>query len=46
MLGNLIFINAGAANNLPMAAAIAMIPIVVMLVLLTAIRRTGALENM
>ncbi|WP_418061424.1 ABC transporter permease [Pimelobacter simplex] len=46
MLGNLIFINAGAANNLPLAAAIAMIPIVVMLVLLTAIRRTGALENM
>ncbi|MBM7517712.1 ABC transporter permease [Nocardioides nitrophenolicus] len=46
MLGNLIFINAGAANNLPLAAAIAMIPIVVMLVLLTAIRRTGALENL
>ena len=46
MLGNLVFINAGAANNLPLAAAIAMIPIVVMLVLLTAIRRTGALENM
>jgi len=46
MLGNLIFINAGAANNLPLAAAIAMIPIAVMLVLLTAIRRTGALENL
>lgn len=45
MLGNLVFVNAGAANNLPLAAAIAMIPIVVMLVLLTAIRRTGALEN-
>ena len=46
MLGNLVFVNAGAANNLPLAAAIAMIPIVVMLVLLTAIRRTGALENL
>ena len=46
MLGNLVYLNAGAANNLPLAAAIAMIPIVVMLVLLTAIRRTGALENM
>ena len=46
MLGNLVFVNAGAANNLPLAAAIAMIPIVVMLVLLTAIRRTGALDNM
>lgn len=45
MLGNLVFVNAGAANNLPLAAAIAMIPIVVMLVMLTAIRRTGALEN-
>lgn len=45
MLGNLVFVNAGAANNLPLAAAIAMIPIVVMLVLLAAIRRTGALEN-
>lgn len=46
MLGNLVFINAGAANNLPLAAAIALIPIVVMLVLLAAIRRTGALENL
>lgn len=46
MLGNLVYINAGAANNLPLAAAIAMIPIVVMLVLLTAIRRTGALDNL
>ncbi|MBS4753162.1 ABC transporter permease [Nocardioides sp. zg-ZUI104] len=46
MLGNLVFLNAGAANNLPLAAAIAMIPIVVMIVLLTAIRRTGALENL
>jgi putative spermidine/putrescine transport system permease protein len=46
MLGNLVFVNAGAANNLPLAAAIAMIPIVVMLVLLAAIRRTGALENL
>lgn len=46
MLGNLVYINAGAANNLPLAAAIAMIPILVMLVLLTAIRRTGALDNL
>ncbi|TQL67883.1 putative spermidine/putrescine transport system permease protein [Nocardioides albertanoniae] len=46
MLGNLIYINAGAANNLPLAAAIAMIPIIVMVVLLTAIRRTGALDNL
>jgi putative spermidine/putrescine transport system permease protein len=46
MLGNLVFINSGAANNLPLAAAIAMIPVVVMLAYLAAIRRTGALDNL
>jgi putative spermidine/putrescine transport system permease protein len=46
MLGNLVFVNAGAANNLPLAAAIALIPIAVMLVYLALIRRTGALENL
>lgn len=46
MLGNLVYVNAGAANNLPLAAAIALIPIVIMIVFLTAVRRTGALENL
>jgi putative spermidine/putrescine transport system permease protein len=46
LLGNLIQTNVGAANNLPMAAAIATIPVVVMVVYLVAIRRTGALDNL
>lgn len=35
-----------AANNLPFAAAVATIPVVVMLLYLAAVRRTGALENL
>ncbi|MDR7085424.1 putative spermidine/putrescine transport system permease protein [Aeromicrobium panaciterrae] len=46
MLGNLVYTNVGAANNLPLAAAIALIPIVIMVGYLTAVRRTGALENL
>ena len=46
MLGNLVYTNVGAANNLPLAAAIALIPIVIMIGYLTAVRRTGALENL
>ncbi len=46
MLGNLVFVNAGAANNLPLAAAVALIPITIMIVYLAAVRRTGALDNL
>lgn len=46
MLGNLVFTNAGAANNLPLAAAIALIPITIMIGFLAAARRTGALDNL
>ncbi|MCW2800988.1 MAG: spermidine/putrescine transporter permease, partial [Aeromicrobium sp.] len=46
MLGNLVYTNVGAANNLPLAAAIALIPIVIMIGYLTAVRRTGALDNL
>ena len=46
LLGNVVYDNVGAANNLPFAAAVATIPIVVMLVYLAAARRTGALENL
>ena len=46
MLGNLVYTNVGAANNLPLAAAIALIPIVIMIVYLRLVRRTGALENL
>ena len=46
LLGNLIQTNVGAANDLPMAAAIATVPVVVMVLYLLAVRRTGALDNL
>ena len=46
LLGNLVYSNQGAANNLPLASAIALIPIIVMVIYLAAVRRTGALENL
>jgi putative spermidine/putrescine transport system permease protein len=46
LLGNVVYDNQGAANNLPFAAAVATIPVVVMLVYLAVARRTGALENL
>jgi putative spermidine/putrescine transport system permease protein len=46
MLGNVVYDNVGAANNLPFAAAVATVPVVVMLVYLAAVRRTGALESL
>ena len=46
MLGNLVYTNVGAANNLPLAAAIALIPILIIFAYLAAVRRTGALNNL
>ncbi len=46
LLGNVIYINVGSANNLPFAAALSTIPIVVMFLYLAAARRTGALDNL
>jgi putative spermidine/putrescine transport system permease protein len=46
LLGNLVYTNVGAANNLPLAAAIALVPVVIMFVYLGVVRRTGALENL
>lgn len=46
MLGNLVYSNVGVANNLPLAATIALIPVVLMFGYLAAVRRTGALENL
>jgi putative spermidine/putrescine transport system permease protein len=46
LLGNVVYDNSGAANNLPFAAAVATIPVVVMLGYLAAARRTGALDNL
>ena len=46
MIGNVIYANVGAANNLPFAAALACIPVVIMLAYLLAARRAGALESL
>jgi len=46
LIGNLVYANIGAANNLPFAAAIATIPVVVMVIYLVAVSRAGALEEL
>jgi putative spermidine/putrescine transport system permease protein len=46
LIGNVVYDNVGAANNLPFAAAVATVPVVIMVVYLLAVRRTGALENL
>lgn len=44
MLGNVVYQN--FALNLPFAAAVALIPVVVMIIYLATVRKTGALENL
>ncbi|MCO6005031.1 ABC transporter permease [Actinoallomurus purpureus] len=46
LIGNVVYDNVGAANNLPFAAAVATIPVAVMVIYLVAVRRTGALDNL
>jgi putative spermidine/putrescine transport system permease protein len=46
LIGNLVYANIGAANNLPFAAALAVIPVVIMVIYLVAVRRSGALEEL
>ncbi|MYM18849.1 ABC transporter permease subunit [Brevibacterium sp. 5221] len=46
LLGTLIYSNVGTGGNMPLAAAIAFIPIVIILVYLLLVRRTGALKNL
>ena len=46
MLGTLVYQDIGAANNLPLASAIALIPIVIIFGYLFLVRRTGALDNL
>ena len=46
VLGNLVYDNIGAANNQPLAAAVGLVPVVVMIVYLFLSRRAGALENL
>jgi len=46
MLGNVVYDNFLTGNNLPFAAAVSTIPVVIMLAYLSAARRSGALENL
>jgi putative spermidine/putrescine transport system permease protein len=46
LIGNVIYDNIGTANNLPFAAALAIVPIVIMSVYLLAARALGAFEAM
>ena len=43
-IGNVVFANVGVANNLPLAAAFATVPVLVMIVYLLIARRLGAFE--
>jgi putative spermidine/putrescine transport system permease protein len=43
-IGNVVYANVGVANNLPLAAAFAMVPVVIMIVYLMIARRLGAFE--
>jgi putative spermidine/putrescine transport system permease protein len=46
LIGNIIYDNIGLANNLPFAAALAVVPIVIMIVYLLGARALGAFEAM
>jgi putative spermidine/putrescine transport system permease protein len=45
-IGNVVYNNVGVANNLPLAAAFATVPVVVMLVYLVVARRLGAFDSL
>jgi putative spermidine/putrescine transport system permease protein len=45
-IGNVVYTNVGIANNLPLAAAFATVPVVIMVVYLLIARRLGAFENL
>jgi putative spermidine/putrescine transport system permease protein len=44
LIGNVIYDNIGTANNLPFAAALAIVPILIMTIYLLAARAVGAFE--
>ncbi|NUU31585.1 ABC transporter permease [Arthrobacter sp. C9C5] len=46
MLGTVVYANVGAANNLPLAAAVSLVPIVIIMAYLFIVRRSGALNNL
>jgi putative spermidine/putrescine transport system permease protein len=45
-IGNVVYSNVGVANNLPLAAAFATVPVAVMIVYLLIARRLGAFESL
>jgi putative spermidine/putrescine transport system permease protein len=45
-IGNVVYANVGVANNLPLAAAFATVPIVVMVAYLLVARRLGAFDSL
>jgi putative spermidine/putrescine transport system permease protein len=45
-IGNVVYANVGVANNLPLAAAFATVPVFVMIVYLLIARRLGAFEQL
>jgi putative spermidine/putrescine transport system permease protein len=45
-IGNVVYANVGVANNLPLAAAFATVPVIVMILYLLVARRLGAFEQL
>jgi putative spermidine/putrescine transport system permease protein len=45
-IGNVVYANVGVANNLPLAASFATVPVVVMILYLLVARRLGAFEQL
>jgi putative spermidine/putrescine transport system permease protein len=45
-IGNVVYANVGVANNLPLAAAFATVPVVVMIIYLLVARRLGAFDQL
>jgi putative spermidine/putrescine transport system permease protein len=45
-IGNVVYTNVGVANNLPLAAAFATVPVMIMILYLLAARRLGAFESL
>jgi putative spermidine/putrescine transport system permease protein len=45
-IGNVVYNNVGVANNLPLAAAFATVPVVIMVLYLLGARRVGAFESL
>jgi putative spermidine/putrescine transport system permease protein len=45
-IGNVVYTNVGVANNLPLAAAFATVPVLIMILYLLVARRLGAFESL